>query len=151
MTADELLVGSVEHGLVTARIVSHLAQHVHEQRLGAVVAGGTGFRVGIERSILAPDGAFIAASRFENTCSLFQGAPDLAIEVVSPDELYGDVEEKIRWWIASGTRMVVVLTPDNQSVEVIMGRFGKPLTIDDTLSGGDVVPGWSLPLRELFS
>lgn len=151
LTADELLFGGVEHGLVEARIVSHLERHVREHGLGFVVAGGTGFRIGLDDSVQVPDGAFIEAARFETTRGYFRGAPDLAIEVVAAHELFTDVEEKIRRWVAAGTRMVIVIMPDNESVEVIRGRFGTPLTIDDTLSGADVVPGWSLPLRELFA
>jgi len=57
----------------------------------------------------------------------------------------------VREYLAAGTRMVIVINPRNQSATVYTPTSTTRLTIDDTLSGGDVVPGLALPLRELFS
>jgi Uma2 family endonuclease len=81
----------------------------------------------------------------------FQGAPDLAVEVISPNDLYTEVDEKVGEWLAHGTRLVFVVNPRRQTVAV--HRPGQPvrvLGIDDTLDGEDVVPGWTFPIRALF-
>jgi len=80
------------------------------------------------------------------------GAPDLAIEVISPNDLYTEVEDKAAMWLAHGTRMVVVLNPRQRSVTVYRSLTEvRRLTIEDTLDGEDVVPGWRVPVRELFA
>ncbi len=102
----------------------------------------------------APDVAFVrrervlAAGRVD---AFWRGAPDLAVEVISPNDLYTEVEDKVAEWLEHGARMVVVVNPRRRTVAV--HRPNRPLrvlAIDDTLDGEDVVPGWSLPLRTLF-
>ena len=79
------------------------------------------------------------------------GAPDLAVEVVSPNDLYTEVEEKVSDWLEAGNGMVVVVNPRNKTVAV---RRSQPeitvLKEGDTLEGAEVVPGWSLPVRDIF-
>jgi len=104
--------------------------------------------------VRAPDVAFVrrervlAAGRVD---AFWRGAPDLAVEVISPNDLYTEVEDKVAEWLEHGARMVVVVNPRRRTVAV--HRPNRPLrvlAIDDTLDGEDVVPGWSLPLRTLF-
>src|SRR5262249_7870373 len=81
----------------------------------------------------------------------FHGAPDLAVEVILPNDLYTEVDEKAAEWLQFGTQLVFVVNPRRQTVAV--HRPGQPIRIfgiDDVLSGEDVVPGWSMPVRELF-
>ncbi len=78
------------------------------------------------------------------------GAPDLAVEVVSPNDLYTEVSDKVAEWLEAGSGMVVV-NPRRQQVSVHTPDADvKVLDVDDTLDGGEVVPGWQLPIRELF-
>lgn len=79
------------------------------------------------------------------------GAPDLAVEVVSPFYLYTEVSDKVAAWLEAGSKMVVVVNPRNQQVVVYLSPTEvKVLGMDDTLDGSEVVPGWQLPIRELF-
>lgn len=81
----------------------------------------------------------------------FHGVPDLAVEVISPNDLYTEVDEKIGEWLEHGTQMLFVVNPRRKTVSV--HRPGQPvhaLGVGDVLSGEDVVPGWSRPVRELF-
>jgi Uma2 family endonuclease len=81
----------------------------------------------------------------------WRGAPDLAIDVVSPSDTYTEVEEEVGDWLDAGTRMVVVVNPRTRSASVYQARDQiQNLTEDDPLDRGDVVPGWTLPLREVF-
>lgn len=80
------------------------------------------------------------------------GAPDLAVEVVSPEDVYTELEEKVLEWLEAGTRMVVVVNPRKRAVTVYRSLSDVVvLTNHDILDGGDVVPGWKLPLGNLFA
>ena len=78
-------------------------------------------------------------------------APDLAIEVISPTDRYTEVNEKVADYLAAGTRMVVVVNPRNRTVNVHTPGNTLTLTISDTLDGGDVVPGWQMPVADIFA
>jgi Uma2 family endonuclease len=77
--------------------------------------------------------------------------PDLAVEVVSPNDRYTEVAEKIAEWLAHGVRLVFVVDPRRQTVDVHRpGQRPQTLGLDDVLDGEDVVPGWTLAVRDLF-
>jgi Uma2 family endonuclease len=71
--------------------------------------------------------------------------------VVSPGDTYTEVEDKVIEWLNAGTRMVVVINPVTRSVSVYRGLKATLLTENDVLSGQDVVPGWSVPVKDLFA
>ena len=79
------------------------------------------------------------------------GAPDLAVEVVSPNAGYAEVEGKVAEWLRAGSRMVIVADPSSRTVRV--HRTATDVTTlaeDGEIAGADVVPGWRLPVRDLF-
>ncbi len=78
------------------------------------------------------------------------GAPDLAIEVISPNDTFSEVEEKVLDWLAAGCKMVIVLDPRKRTTSVYHGPNAKLLTAEDLLSGEDVVRRWSVAVRDLF-
>jgi Uma2 family endonuclease len=79
------------------------------------------------------------------------GAPDLAVEVISPSDTYAEVQEKVLDWLEAGTQMVMLVMPRKRTVTVYRSLTNiTMLTEDDTLDGSDVVPGWKIPVRELF-
>ena len=77
-------------------------------------------------------------------------APDLAVEVISPSNTAPEMERKLQDYLAAGTRLVWYVLPVPQEVHVYTGERHDVLTIDQELSGGDVLPGFALPLRRLF-
>ena len=80
------------------------------------------------------------------------GAPDLAIEVLSPNDSYSYMQEKACDWIGYGARMVLVVDPDKRLVSVYRSRQEvRILTVDEAIDGGDTVPGWRVEIRELFA
>lgn len=138
-----------EHGDVELEIGSSLRAHVKKHRLGKVVGGDVGFR--IERNpdtVLGPDVAFVRSERVVKTRQFFEGPPDLAIEVVSPGDRYTEVEEKASEWLRAGTRAVIVVDPARQSVRV--HRTAEIINVTDAIVVDDIVPGWRLPLSEIF-
>jgi Uma2 family endonuclease len=105
-------------------------------------------------TVRAPDGAFVSRERAQTVgrvTGYWPGAPDLAIEVISPNDLYTEVEEKVAIWLAHGTRMVIVVNPRRRTIAVHRSPTEvRHLTADAVLDGEDVVPGWSVPVKDLF-
>jgi Uma2 family endonuclease len=143
------------HGKVANRTGWLLTQHVESNQLGVVFAAETGFRLAVDPdAVRAPDVAFVSRERIERIGipeGYWPGAPDLAIEVVSPGDTYTEVEDKVMEWLGAGTRMVAVINPLKRSVSVYRNLTATLLTENDVLSGEDVVPGWSVPVKDLFA
>ena len=144
------------HGVTGNRLNLSLSNYVYENELGEVCMAETGFL--LERSpdhVLAPDGAFVRQERVEPAGEFegfFPGPPDLAIEVISPSDRYTEVEAKVEEWFSAGTLMVIVVNPRNRTVRVYRSLTDSDLlTEQDTLDGGDVVPGWRLPVADIFT
>ena len=132
-----------------------LDAYVEAHDLGEVV-GEPGFRLETgPDTVRAPDVAFVRRDRIPRDSArtgFFLGAPDLAIEVISPNDVYAEVDAKVAVWLEHGTLLVFVVNPRRRTVAV--HRPGQPvrtLGIDDVLDGEDVVPGWRLAVRDLFS
>lgn len=145
-----------EHGEIALDVGGPLRQHVKANGLGRTFGAETGFILARDPDIvLAPDAAFVSRERAEaigRVRGYLPLAPDLAIEIISPNDLYTEVQEKVATWLKYGTRMVVVLNPRHRAVTVYRTPTEvRHLTIEDTLDGEDVVPGWRVPVRELFA
>lgn len=143
------------HGRTAMRVGWPLAQYVEENGLGAVYAAETGFILSRDPdTVRAPDVAFIRRERVEevgDAAGFWPGAPDLAVEVVSPGDAYAEVEGKVAEWLRAGSLMVVVVDPSNQTVRVHRAPTeATTLAEDGEIDGDDVVPGWRLPVRNLF-
>lgn len=143
------------HGRITMSVALALGTHVRESGLGAVYAAETGFRLATgPDTVRAPDVAFVAGERAEalrDEVGYLPGAPDLAVEVTSPSDSYGEVAEKALHWLDSGARMVLVVDPRQETVTVYRSREEiRILSGDDVLEGGGVVPRWRVRVGELF-
>ena len=144
-----------QHGELAAAVLVSLGQHVSAHQLGKTYAAETGFKLASNPDhVRAPDVAFISRARLERTGSnegFWPGAPDLVVEVVSPSDTYAEVEDKVFDWLEAGCHMVVVVNARKRAVTVYRSLSQVAvLGINDVLEGGDVVPGWQLPISELF-
>lgn len=144
-----------EHGEVTSEISSFLDSYVRAHRLGCVVVGAVGFQLTTDPdTVRAPDVALVRDERLREIgvpSGYWPGAPDLAVEVISPDDLYLDVDDKVAEWLEHGTRLLLVVNPQRRAVAVHRpGQAAHILGEDDVLDGEDVVPGWSLRVGDLF-
>lgn len=144
-----------EHGGLAALFTIYLNVYVLAQRLGRVFAAETGFLLATDPdTVLAPDVAFVRAEVLGSASGggYRRGAPDLAVEIVSPHDRYTEVEEKVALWLTHGARMVIVVNPRRQMLAVHRSAVRvRHLTIEDVLDGEDVVPGWMLAVRDLFA
>ena len=141
------------HARATQRINRSLDAHVVAHGLGEVYVEYGYILESDPTTVRAPDLSFVRTDRLDESSDegYFTGVPDLAIEVVSPNDRLSDVRAKIKEYLDAGTRMVVVADPQNRDVLVSTpGRAHIELNEGDVLDGGDVVPGWKLPVRDIF-
>jgi Uma2 family endonuclease len=143
------------HGRIAINVTTPLDQYVRTHSLGSVYAAETGFKLASNPDVVrAPDVAFIRRERVEEVGDIegyWPGAPDLAVEVISPSDTYSDVQEKVFDWLEAGTRMVILVMPRKRTITIYRSLTDITiLTEHDTLDGGEVVPGWQIPVRELF-
>ncbi|MDE2777003.1 MAG: Uma2 family endonuclease [Chloroflexota bacterium] len=144
------------HGQITMLLSIKIASHVVENRLGIVTAAETGFM--LERNpvgrdtVRALDIAFLSSETVPAVLpdQLVDVAPDLAVEVISPSNEAADIHHKIRQLLAAGTTLVWIVYPRTRTVEVHTRSGAATLESDDILSGGDVLPGFEIPVREIF-
>lgn len=143
-----------EHARLVSRIDTRLAFFVERHALGEVLSGEGGFQIGWNPdTVRAPDVAFIGSQRIprNRTPGFFQGAPDLAVEVVSPGDRAAEVVAKARMWLDAGCRAVWVVDPGTQSIAVYRTcQEAEVLRRGDKLHGGEVLPGFTIPVAELF-
>ena len=131
-----------------------LANYVVEHRLGRVYAAETGFRLRRNPdTVRAPDVSFVARSRLQGPVGgpkYFEGAPDLAVEVLSPDDRLREVEQKFAHYFAAGCRLGWLIDPPRDAVTVYRspGVAVRTLGLDDALDGEDVVPGFTCRVRD---
>lgn len=142
---------------VSARLGFAIGQFVDDACLGVVLAAYAGFV--LQRNpdtVLAPCGAFIRTERIpprELRDRFPEFAPDLVIEVRCMFDEPEPMAEKIDLWLRHGTRLLWIAYPDDQSVVVrAPDRAARVLraAASDILDGGDVLPGFSLPLADIF-
>jgi Uma2 family endonuclease len=145
----------IEHGRVSMVAGGVLFAHVRHLDSGVVLAAETGYVLeGDPDTVRAPDASFISQERYDRlgpTAKYWPGAPDFAIEVLSPEDRPGKVREKLREWLAAGTIAVVVLDPAERTATV--HRRGSEASVhgmQDTLDLSDAVPGFRPTVAELF-
>ena len=149
----KLIPPGADHGRVTINLTRPLSNFVHDNRLGTVFAAETGFWLTRDPdTVRAPDISFVRAERaVVPRRGYFAGAPDLAVEVLSPSDRPGYVRDKTAEWLESGTLAVWNVDPEKRTVTVHeSGVEPLRLTKGDVLSGGSVLPGFSLPVTEIF-
>jgi Uma2 family endonuclease len=144
------------HGDIASELDMAIRLFVKTHKLGRVTAAETGFNLA-PRTTLAPDVGFIAAARVPKQLpsGYVPFAPDLAVEVVSPGNTADEMRKKIEKYMRYGTRLLWVVYPEQQKVDVYRPIAGQEahvdfIDIDGVLDGGDVLPGFKLPLREVF-
>lgn len=144
-----------QHGDVAMRFAGRIFAHVDAFRHGRVFAAETGFTLFRKPdTVRAPDVAFIRAERIPNPAprGFAEMAPDLVVEVLSPDDRAGEVRDKVDDWLQAGCLLVWVLDPERRR-----GRAYRPdgsevaLGEDDAFDGEDVLPGFRCAVKDLLA
>ena len=141
---------------VAAETHARLRNHCREHNLGLVNGAEAGYRCFPDdpNKVRKPDASFISFDRlppYGEREGFARIAPDAAVEVVSPHDLYADVEIKVAEYLSAGVRLVWVLNPATKSVRVHRADGSvADLGPDDELSGEDVIRGFSCRVGDLF-
>lgn len=144
------------HGSVARRIASRLGNYADERRLGEVFAAETGFILRRNSdTVRAPDAAFVSEGRLPEgdiPAGYPELAPDLVVEVLSPNDRGAEVASKVDDWLTAGVRLVWVLDPTSRTASVHRsGESVGELSQDDSLVGESVIPGFVCPTRGIFA
>ncbi len=142
------------HGGIAVNIAIGLGSFVRQHDLGRVVVE-TGFRLESRPdTVRGPDVAFIAKDRVPAEGlprAFFMGAPDLAVEIVSPSDSAGELEMKLSNYLSNGSSSVWVVYPDSQRVQVFRPDGScRWYSEDSVIEEPELLPGFSLPLHEIF-
>lgn len=142
------------HGVVAARVARRLEEFVSANALGVVVGAETGFTLTRDPdTVRAPDAGFIRAARVPDPLprGFAMLAPDLAVEVLSPDDRAGEVLTKVADWLTAGTTLVWVIDPERRLARIYRSDGSESLVTEgESFEGEDLLPGLRLPLAALL-
>ena len=149
----EKVTGSYE-SLLAGLILTELNLFLRANPIG-VALGADGMLRILPQCVRIPDVSFLAWERFPErklpNDRVYAAVPDLAVEVLSQENTEREMKSKLDEYFRAGVRLVWYVNPTSRSVDVFTGPdITHRLTEDDVLDGGDVLPGFTLPLRELF-
>ncbi len=144
-----------EHGEIAGALFAAIHSFVHQHKLGKVYAAETGFILSRNPdTVRAPDAAFVSAERAaeqKRREGFFDGAPDLAVEVVSPEDTAEEVQVKVLEYLRAGTKLVWVANPRTRTITAYRTLDKvRMLTLNDTLDGDDVLPGFAAAIKDVF-
>ncbi len=143
------------HGVISGNMYDHLRRYVSNHRLGVAFGDGVGYILARNPDrVRIPDASFVSRERIPAT-GLPEGywplAPDLAVEIVSPNDSAESLHARVREYLAAGTRLVWVVWPRSRSVtEYVPSGESREFQADGQLSGGEVLPGFTVRVAELF-
>jgi Uma2 family endonuclease len=146
---------SQKNTVIAMRIGHYMNAYVIPRDLGYITGPDGGFTLD-EHNARQPDVAFISKERHPILEGVeFPVAPDLAVEVISPSESSNDVLKKVQAYIRAGTRLVWAAYAEEETVYVWRSAFDGGLhvqsfDVDGTLDGGDVLPGFTLKVLDIF-
>jgi Uma2 family endonuclease len=139
-----------EHGIIAGLIITEFNLYLRQNRIGRAAVEARHRPASDDENDRLPDVSVV--------CDLDkpverEGAalymPDLAVEIKSPDDTYKQMREKARFYLAHGTRMVWLVFPEKKLVEVYTPDEEQILTEGDSLTGGEVLPGFSLSVHAI--
>jgi len=142
---------SALHGWIVTQLVVLLTLFVRPRNLGQVFGDNNDY-VLTDDLVLKPDASFIAVST--KIPMRLHGAPDLAVEVMSPTNREGEMLEKVVAYLNYGSRLVWVIYPLEKMVQVYLpnetGYTMRRLTVGESLSGESALPGFTVSIADLF-
>ncbi len=144
----------LEHGVIAVRIAARLLAFVEAHGLGYVFVETGCITARDPDTVRGPDVAYVSFARMAGQPpppKFLQFAPDLAVEVISPSQRPGAIREKVKDWFAGGARQVWLVYPRTRNVYVLRSPTAVQIVgTEATLTGGDILPGFSCPVAELF-
>ena len=152
----ELMVASEEHEEAAALNAANLVHHVYPNRLGKVYTGNRGYVTGPDSPATSrmPDVSFVSNARLSQpdlAGMLYNGAPDLAVEILSDSNMPAEIAQKIEEYLGAGGRAVWVIDIDVRTLTVHT-TDAPPMTFTDadTVAGGDYLPGFECAVADML-
>ena len=145
-----------QHSEILSLVTAKVVDFVYSNKLGRVYSGDGGFL--LERSVIGKDTlrgidiAYMSAANAPdpNVPSVIEGSPDLAIEIVSPSNEPGDIDLKVMQLQRAGTPLIWVIQPVTRRIYVYSVDGVNILSDTDTLTGGDILPGFEIKVADIF-
>ena len=151
----ETVAAGGEHGDIAGALMAEVRTYVRPRRLGRV--GGTDSGILLEHNpdtVREPDVYYISAEKLPldvRVAGYYEVVPDMVAEIRSPSGRHSEFNEKIQMWLDFGVRLVLAVHPPTRTIEAHQpGLPPVTLAYDDTLGGGDVIPGFTCPLKDIF-
>lgn len=143
------------HTRPLVNLIHFLVAYVLPRRLGEVLAPDSGVVLSEHPlTVRVPDTGFIRAERLRDVDDMgyYRVVPDFIVEVVSPSDRASEVIAKALLWLEAGARAVWSVDPEAETVTIFKaGQTPRVLAVDDTLDGEDILPGFSVPVRDIFA
>ena len=152
----ELMSASEEHEETVALVIMSVGIHVRAHRLGKVYGSNRAFVTGPNSPATSrlPDVSFVSHARLDRPDlhgMLYDGAPDLAVEVVSPGNSAAEIAQKVREYLAAGGQAVWVLDYTTRTLTVHTDDAPPAVLTDgDIVDGGACLPGFACPVSDLL-
>ncbi len=149
----EVMPTTLAHGAVERRLAKPLGNFVDEHKLGEVIVGEVGVRLGAPE-LRGMDVAFLSNASLARITDLRQFlpfAPDLVVEIVSASNTASEISSKVDLYLKAGSKLVWIVYPDLRKVDVYQasGQF-RSVAEGDNLDGADALPGLKIPAGGLF-
>jgi len=143
------------HGRAAMRLGVPLGQFILDHDLGEPFLSEVGYQLTKDPdTVLGPDLSFISKQRLEEVGQVegyWQGAPDLAVEVLSPGDRRGKVSKKISQWLGVGAKQVWIVDPKHSTITVYRSESDTTMfSGSDYLESHDLFPGFRLSLDRIF-
>jgi len=144
----------MEHGYLSSNLTVILGGYVFAHKLGVICDSSTAFtmKTGNKRS---PDISFVSKERLRGIKRLpkgfFEGAPDLAVEIISPNNTFAELHGKMIEYFENECRLAWLIHPDEQSILVYRSSHpDRLLKVTDNLEGEEIISGFSMAIKDLF-
>lgn len=147
----EMVRPGAEHGYITLNVGAILRAHVKAQRLGVVVTESGFYLERDPDTVRGPDVAYYSRERIPaDRTKFFEVSPDLAVEVVSPNDTSAELEARVREFLAGGVGEVWVLYPRTQTLHRYRLDWAEVLTLTGSIQSVPALPGFQCEVREFF-
>jgi Uma2 family endonuclease len=136
---------------ISSRLIAFLFVWVNPRRLGRVFDSAGGF-IMPNTNVKAPDVSFVRAARLRQSPRYFgELVPDLVVEIKSQSDRIKPIETKVLKFIELGAVVGILIDPDEETVTIYRST-GEPTILGngDILTIPELVPGWELPISELW-
>ncbi|HKX33163.1 MAG TPA: Uma2 family endonuclease [Blastocatellia bacterium] len=148
---EKKIMGGARHGGVGVRLIIELGTYIKINKLGRLYGPDTTFQIGLNERI--PDIAFVSAERIPpegEPEGKWRIPPDLAVEIISPTDLWNKVNPKVREYFAAGVRQVWLISLEEREVRILNSPTAVTVLTEDEELTSALLPGFSCRIREIF-